>query len=127
MPGDIKRSMQAFLAGEFVGSDRSPLAYVGYRVGKTNGLPAWDRERRMEVCFHVGIPSELRRDYASWAGPGSSTRLNAMRAHIRMLAAMRKGRRDMRLPSLNGKRDAEWLGTELDDLAAKFSRHGVTW
>lgn len=127
VPGDIKRSMQAFLAGEFVGSDRSPLAYVGYRVGKTNGLPAWDRERRMEVCFRIDIPSELRRDYASWAGPGSSTRLNAMRAHIRMLAAMRKDRPGYEVAVAEWERDAEWLGTELDDLAAKFSRHGVTW
>ena len=46
VPNDIKRSMQAFLVSEFIGSDRSPLAYVGYRVGKTNGLLPWDRERR---------------------------------------------------------------------------------
>ena len=44
VPNDIKQSMTAFLAGEFTGADRSPLAYVGYRVGKTNGLPKWDRK-----------------------------------------------------------------------------------
>lgn len=127
VPNDIKRSMRAFLAGEFVGSDRSPLAYVGYRVGKTNGLPAWDRERRMQVCFRIDIPSELRRDYAAWAGPGSRTRLNAMRAHIRMLAAMRKDRPGYDVAVDEWERDAEWLGSELGALADKFSRHGVTW
>lgn len=127
VPTDIKRSMRAFLAGEFVGSDRSPLAYVGYRVGKTNGLPAWDRERRMQVCFRIDIPTELRRDYASWAGPGSRTRLNAMRAHIRMLAAMRKDRPGYEVAVAEWERDAGWLGTELGELADKFSRHGVTW
>lgn len=127
VPSDIKRSMQAFLAGEFVGSDRSPLAYVGYRVGKTNGLPTRDRERRMQVCFRIDIPAELRRDYASWAGPGSRTRLNAMRAHVRMLAAMRKDRQGYEVAVAEWERDAEWLATELGDLADKFSRHGVTW
>lgn len=127
VPSDIKRSMQAFLAGEFVGSDRSPLAYVGYRVGKTNGLLPRDRERRMQVCFRIDIPAELRRDYASWAGPGSRTRLNAMRAHIRMLATMRKDRPGYEVAVAEWERDAEWLGTELGDLADKFSRHGVTW
>ena len=127
VPNDIKQSMTAFLAGEFTGADRSPLAYVGYRVGKTNGLPKWDRERRMQVCFRIDIPSELRRDYASWAGPGSRTRLNAMRAHIRMLAAMRKDRPGYEVAVADWERDAEWLGTELGDMADKFSRHGVTW
>lgn len=127
VPNDIKQSMTAFLAGEFTGADRSPLAYVGYRVGKTNGLPKWDRERRMQVCFRIDIPSELRRDYASWAGPGSRTRLNAMRAHIRMLAAMRKDRPGYEVAVAEWERDAGWLGSELGDLADKFSRHGVTW
>jgi hypothetical protein len=127
VPNDVKRSMQAFLAGEFVGSDRSPLAYVGYRVGKTNGLPAWDRERRMQVCLRIDIPGELRRDYGAWAGPGSRTRLNAMHAHIRMLAAMRRDRPGYEVAVAEWERDAEWLKKELGDLVDKFSRHGVTW
>jgi hypothetical protein len=127
VPPEIKRSMQAFLAGEFIGSDRSPLAYVGYRVGKTNGLPVWDRQRRMQVCFRIDIPPELRPEYSSWAGPGSRERLNAMCAHIRMLAAMRRERPGYEVAVSEWERDAEWLRGELGDLAEKFSRHGVTW
>lgn len=127
VPNDIKRSMQAFLAGEFVGSDRSPLAYVGYRVGKTNGLPEWDRNRRMKVCFCIDIPPEFRPDYASWRGPGSRERLNAMQSHIRMLAAMRRDRPGFEVAVSEWERDTEWLSSELGPLAEKFSRHGVTW
>lgn len=127
VPPEIKRSMRAFLAGEFVGADRSPLAYVGYRVGKTNGLPAWDRNRRLQVCFRIDIPSEIRRDYSSWAGPGSHERLNAMIAHIKMLAAMRRERPGYEVAVSEWERDAEWLRSELGELAEKFSRHGVTW
>lgn len=126
VPNDIKQSMRAFLAGEFTGADRSPLAYVGYRVGKTNGLPTWDRERRMQVCFRIDIPAEMRRDYASWAGPGSRARLNAMRAHLRMLAAMRKDRPGYEVAVAEWERDAEWLGNELGDLADRFAQHRVT-
>jgi hypothetical protein len=127
VPNDIKRSMRAFIAGEFVGADRSPLAYVGYHVGKTNGLPVWDRERRMQVCFRIDIPAELRRDYAAWSGPGSRERLNAMRGHIRMLAAMRRDRQGYEVAVAEWERDAGWLGGELGELAEKFARSGVTW
>lgn len=127
VPRDVQRSMQAFLAGEFTGSDRSPLAYVGYRVGKTNGLPNWDRERRMKVCFRIDIPKELRREYRSWAGPGSRERLGAMCAHLRMLAAMRRGRPGYEVAVSEWERDEQWLRTEFGDVADRFSRHGVTW
>lgn len=127
VPPEVQKSMRAFLAGEFQGSDRSPLAYVGYRVGKTNGLPPWDRKRRMEVCFRIDIPKELRRDYSSWGGPASRERLNSMCAHIRMLAAMRHDRTGYEVAVAEWEGDAAWLQAEMAERADKFSRHGVTW
>lgn len=127
VPADIKRSMREFLAGQFVGSDRSPLAYVGYHVGVTNGLRVRDRERRMEVCFQIDIPPELRADYASWGGPGSKQRLNAMCGHLGMLAAMRRDRPGYELAVAEWERDKVWLKEHLGGLAERFTSHGVTY
>lgn len=127
VPQDIKHAMREFLAGQFVGADRSPLAYVGYHVGVTNGLPVRDRERRIEVCFQIDIPAELRANYASWGGPGSQQRLNAMSAHLSMLAAKRRDRPNFEVAVAEWERDAAWLKDNLGALAEKFTRHGVTW
>ena len=81
----------------------------------------------MKVCFRIDIPSELRREYASWGGPGSRVRLNAMCGHIRLLAARRRTRPNFEVAVSEWERDADWLNGELGDLAEKFSRHGVTW
>ena len=127
VPPDIQRSMRAFLSGQFIGADRSPLAYVGYRVGKTNGLPARERERRMLVCFRVDIPSQIKNEYGSWGGPGSLERLNGMYRHLKMLAAQRRGRPGFEVAVSEWERDAAWLKSELRALAEKFSKYGVTY
>lgn len=127
VPPDIQRSMRAFLSGQFIGADKSPLAYVGYRVGKTNGLSARERERRMVVCFRVDIPREIRGEYASWGGPGSLNRLNGMCQHLQMLAAQRRGRPGFEVAVSEWERDAAWLKSELRTLAEKFSKYGGTY
>ena len=127
IPAQIRRSMEAFRAGEFVGADRSPLAYVGYHVGKTNGLPVRDREQRLLACFRIDIPKDLIADYRDWAGPASRQRLGKMRGHLKMLAAMRRDRPGFEVAVAEWERDAEWLQTEVGTLAETFDRHGVTW
>lgn len=70
IPPDIQRDMKAFLkAGNFSGEEQSPLAYVGYKVGKTNGLPPWDRQRRLKACFQSEIPRQLSAKYQTWGRP----------------------------------------------------------
>lgn len=123
IPPDVKRDMQAFLNGEFVGEDRSPLAYVGYRVGKTYGLSKWDRHRRLDVCFRTEVPNELSSKYQGWGQPGTLDRLSSMTTHLNMLADMRRYRRNYEVAVAEWEQDAEWLEAEFSNLARKFSRH----
>ena len=118
--------MKAFLAGKFVGADRSPLAYVGYHVGAKIGLTTWDRERRMLVCFRINIPGKLR-EYRTWGGPASRERLNAMHHHLLMLADMRRARPNYEMAVSEWQRDAYWLKAEVGDLAEKFAEHRVNF
>lgn len=118
----IRQSMRAFEAGQLVGADRSPLAYGGYHVGVTQGLPVRDREQRMLVCFHIDIPPDLMSDNRNWAGPASRLRLGKMRDHLWKLASQRRGRPGFDVVVSEWERDAEWLQTELGTLAETFDR-----
>ena len=123
VPQDIDRSMQAYLAGKFTGADRSPLAYVGYRVGETNGLAPRDRERRMMVCLRIDIPPAMRADYRNWGGPATPERLGSMRRHLTMLASMRRGRLGYKTAVAEWERDAQWLQTEMETRIRRFARY----
>lgn len=125
VPPDIEQSMRGFLSGVFIGEDRSPLAYVGYQVGKTHGLPEWDRHRRLDVCFRIEIPDALPPKYASWGRPASVTRLTAMMEHLTMLASMRRKRRNFEVAVAEWEADAQWLRKEFMQTARKFS--GFSW
>jgi hypothetical protein len=121
VPPDVKRSMSNFLSGKFTGEDRSPLAYVGYQVGKS-GLPEWDRRRRLEVCFRSEIPDDLDRKYLSWGTPVSQIRFEAMYGHLRMLADMRRFRQNYEVAVAEWDEDADWLRSELGPLAGRLAR-----
>lgn len=118
---DIVVSMESFLSGDFVGEDRSPLAYVGYQVGKTQGLPEIDRHRRLEVCFRVEVPTCLSPKYQSWGRPATVKRLKAMQDHLSMLANMRRGRKSYHFAVSEWEADANWLRMEFTQKARKFS------
>ena len=81
IPPDIKRDMRAFLDGSFVGEDRSPLAYVGYRVGKTRGLVSRERQRRLDACFRIEIPTDLDAKYQKWGSPATYQRFHTNGAY----------------------------------------------
>jgi hypothetical protein len=121
VPPDVQRSMRSFLSGEFAGEDRSPLAYVGYRVGKSGGLPEWDRRRRLGVCFRIAIPDELSAKYSSWGPAASVTRLQAIIGHVEMLADMRRYRRNYEVAVSDWDDDAAWMRKEFMQTARKFS------
>ncbi|MGC1496302.1 MAG: hypothetical protein WA790_10880 [Sulfitobacter sp.] len=123
IPPDVRRDMRAFLEGEFIGSDRSPLAYVGYRVGKTRGLRTKDRQERLQVCFRIEIPNDLDDKYQSWGLPASYTRYHAMLKHLRMLENRRSGRRDMAVAVDEWKQDRRWFASEFEELAELFRRY----
>lgn len=123
IPPDIQRDMRAFLAGTFVGEDRSPLAYVGYRVGKTRGLTSRERQRRLDVCFRVEIPSDLDPKYQGWGPPATYQRFRSIERHLKMLADMRSGRRNQRFAVVDWEADRAWFLAEYSELAGLLQRH----
>lgn len=123
IPPDIKRDMRAFLDGSFVGEDRSPLAYVGYRVGKTRGLASRERQRRLDVCFRIEIPSDLDPKYQGWGAPATYLRFRSIEKHLKMLADMRSGRSNQRFAVADWEADRAWFQGEYRELAGLLQRH----
>ena len=120
---DILRDMRDFLrAGQFFGDEHSPLAYVGYRVGKTKGLPVQDRRRRLRACFQIEIPRELAGKYQAWGKPVSRRRYDAMCQHITMLADMRRERRNYEIAVADWETDVHWFKAEYSKLALMLTR-----
>jgi flagellar biosynthesis GTPase FlhF len=121
IPVDIQRAMREFLAaGEFFGEEHSPLAYVGYKVGKTNGLPVRDRQRRLRACFQIEIPKELAGKYQAWGQPVSYRRFTSMCKHLAMLADMRRQRRNFNVAVADWDADAEWFKAECGEVAQRL-------
>lgn len=120
---DIQRDMREFLnSGEFFGEEHSPLAYVGYKVGKTNGLPTQERRRRLRACLQIQIPKELASHYNSWGGPVTYSRHSAMCKHLTMLADMRRNRRNFEVAVGHWEDDLEWLKTEHGNFFERLRR-----
>lgn len=123
---DILRDMSAFLrAGQFFGEDHSPLAYVGYKVGKTSGLPTHERRRRLRACFQIEIPDQLADKYEAWGAPVTSGRFSAMHQHIKMLADMRRKRRNFEVAVSHWDEDEAWFREEHAKLAERLRRVGL--
>jgi len=123
IPPDIKRDMRAFLDGSFVGEDQSPLAYVGYRVGKTRGLVSRERQRRLDACFRIEIPSDLDPKYQGWGAPATYQRFHSIEKHLKMLADMRGGRSNQRFAVADWEADRTWFQGEYRELAGLLQRH----
>lgn len=115
--------MRAFLDGSFVGEDRSPLAYVGYRVGKTRGLASRERQMRLDVCFRIEIPSDLDPKYQGWGAPATYQRFRSIEKHLKMLADLRRGRNNQRFAVADWEEDREWFLLEYRELAGLLQRH----
>jgi hypothetical protein len=123
IPPDIKQDIRAFLDGSFVGEDRSPLAYVGYRVGKTRGLNNRERQRRLDVCFRIGIPPDLDPKYRGWGAPATYRRFQSIEKHLKMLANLRSGRCNQRFAVADWEADRAWFQGEYRELAGLLQRH----
>lgn len=123
IPPDIQRDMRAFLDGSFVGEDRSPLAYVGYRVGKTRGLASRERQRRLDVCFRIEIPADLDAKYQAWGAPATHQRFHSIDKHLKMLADLRGGRSNQRFAVADWEEDRTWFQSEFRELAGLLQRH----
>jgi hypothetical protein len=123
IPPDIKRDMRAFLEGSFVGEDRSPLAYVGYRVGKTRGLVIHERRKRLDVCFRIDIPTDLDPKYQGWGAPATYQRFHSIEKHLKMLADLRGNRTNQKYAVADWEADRDWFQVEYRQTADRFRRH----
>lgn len=124
--GDIQRAMREFLSNnQFFGEDHSPLTYVGYRVGKTNGLPVQERRRRLRACFQIEIPPQLAAKYQAWGAPVTYQRFTSMCQHITMLADMRRERPNYEVAVSDWEADEAWLKTEYGSVAERLRRLGI--
>jgi hypothetical protein len=123
IPPDVKRDMRAFLEGSFVGEDRSPLAYVGYRVGKTRGLVSRERQKRLDVCFRIEIPTDLDPKYQGWGAPATYQRFHSIEKHLKMLSDMRGSRSNQKFAVADWDADRAWFQGEYRELAGLLQRH----
>lgn len=121
---DIERDMERARSGDFVGEELSPLAYLGYRVGKTNGLGPKARQNRLRACFSIEMPSLLAAKYQRWGRPATYQRYACIFNHLVMLANQRRGRSNYDFAVADWEADAKWMQIEFDQLARELKKFG---
>ena len=124
IPSYIQKSMKAFDAGKFEGEEQSPLAYVGYKAGKTASMSEKERRERLSVCFRLNVPESLLLKYRNWGKPATALRFYKMHAHLNMLAQQRQGRRGYETAVQHWSTDRIWFISELSETAKRFQRYG---
>lgn len=118
---DIQRDMREFLSNtQFFGEEHSPLSYVGYKVGRYQGLPPQERRRRLRACFQIEIPPQLAAKYQAWSAPVTCLRFASMCQHITMLANMRRERPNYEVAVSDWESDVQWLAEEYGALAQRL-------
>lgn len=124
VPDSIRRSIREFQSGLFFGEDRSPLAYIGYRVGKTYGLAKNERRERLDFCFRMPIPDDLPAKYHGWGSPASLLRYYSIVGHLEMLADQRRYRRNFEVAVAEWDADAAWFRQNFRELAMRYGEYG---
>ena len=88
----------------------SPLVLMGYRVGKTKGLPVFERQDILRKAFDDHIPNAFDPDYmATWGTPGTRQRYNKIVEHLTHQIELRQGRRNMRAAVADWEADLSWF------------------
>lgn len=127
VPKYIQQSIKAYKAGIFTGEDRSPLAYVGYKAGKTVNMPNRERQERLAVCFRLEITASLPAKYKNWGKPATYLRFHKMQAHLNMLAHQRKRRRGYEVAVRHWHGDRNWFLKEKGYIANRLRRYGFRY
>ncbi len=93
-------------------AEASPLALMGYRVGKTHGLPVRDRRVILDFAFDGVLPTALPKAYRdAWGSPGSRARWNRILGHLNSLADLRESRPQYEAAVRDWREDAAWFET----------------
>ena len=127
IPSYIQKSIKDYKAGLFIGEDRSPLAYVGYKAGKTANMPDRQRRERLAVCFRLEITASLPVKYQNWGKPATYRRYYKMQAHLNMLAQQRKRRRGYEVAVHHWREDRNWFVQKTQYIASRFNRYGFRY
>lgn len=88
------------------------LSYMGYRVGRTEGLPSDIRRRILELVFEGGLPPVFDPSYLmEWGKPKSASRLQKMAETLAALSrnAKRKKTAQLRSAIKSWDQDLEFL------------------
>jgi hypothetical protein len=109
VPPDIQRDTVRAKSGDFEGEELSPLSYLGYRVGKTNGLRPDARRKRLKICFAIEMPSLLPSKYRRWGRP---------------VANQRRGRPNYEFAVSDWEADAKWMESEFGQMVRDLKRYG---
>lgn len=73
--GRASRSAPAGWQGSFGDwQEESPLVRLGYRVGKTHGLPVRQRREILDTAMNIDIPSDFPADYRIKWGEGETAK-----------------------------------------------------
>lgn len=76
------------------------LSYMGYHVGRTNGLSSDMRQRILELVFEGVLPPVFEPDYLrQWGEPGSASRLKKMAETIAALSRNAKRKKASKMGS----------------------------
>ena len=124
IPSFVQKSIFDYESGAYGGEDQSPLAYVGYKAGKTANMAELERRQRLEVCFRIDIPPYLPRKYRNWGAPATRLRFERIQMHLNMLAGQRRGRRGYEVAVQHWTIDKAWFLSELGHTAKRFGRYG---
>jgi hypothetical protein len=124
VPPDIERDIAIARSGDFGGEELSPLTYLGYRVGKTNGLGPSARRRRLKVCFTIELPNLLPAKYRRWGRPATYQRYASIFNHLVMLGNQRRSRSNYEYAVSDWEADAKWMEAEFDQFARELKRFG---
>jgi hypothetical protein len=124
VPTDIDHDMARARSGDFGGEELSPLTYLGYRVGKTNGLRPNSRQNRLRVCFTIEMPGALPAKYRRWGRPATYQRYVSIFNHLVMLANQRRGRSNYEFAVSDWESDAKWMQAEFGQLARDLKKFG---
>lgn len=113
-PPDTQRATRA---GEFdIRVDESPLALMGYRVGKTNGKPEPERRAILASLFEGYVPNQFDAEYfVGWGGPNTKRRFERMTGHLKMLIKQADGRAAMAQARAEWESDLAWFVDEFGD------------
>jgi hypothetical protein len=100
-------------------AEESPLHKLGYRVGKTDGVPEKKRRDILECAFHGSLPPVKSRDYMKgWGTPKTRRRLRRMVTAIdwsivKAIGRQRERGHDMSQAIDEWSGDLEWMHQSL--------------